>query len=348
MAKKKDIIVEETVENMTFEYYTELKYGVDNNAHLVFEKPEYKMTEYIAKNNYGKFELEPLEQGFGRTLGNALRRVLLSSLPGDAITSVKIDGVMHEFQTIKGVIEDVTTIILNLKNIVVKKNTEEQVTIKLSVKGEGEVKASMLEKSPSIEIGNPDLVICTLAKGGKLDMELTIGRGKGYVVAEEVKRILDTNEIGVIAIDAIYSPIERVNYDVEKARVGHDNNFDKLIIEIWTKGSVTPQEALSQAASILMVQLDYIDNPEFTESVKGLMKQKTEDPKQKLLKTSIDDLELSVRAYNCLKRSNMYTVADLVANTEQEMSKIRNLGKKSLKEVIDKVKEMGLTFKNEE
>ena len=348
MAKKKDIIVEETVENMTFEYYTELKYGVDNNAHLVFEKPEYKMTEYIAKNNYGKFELEPLEQGFGRTLGNALRRVLLSSLPGDAITSVKIDGVMHEFQTIKGVIEDVTTIILNLKNIVVKKNTEEQVTIKLSVKGEGEVKASMLEKSPSIEIGNPDLVICTLAKGGKLDMELTIGRGKGYVVAEEVKRILDTNEIGVIAIDAIYSPIERVNYDVEKARVGHDNNFDKLTMEIWTKGSITPEEALSQAASILMVQLDYIDNPEFTESVKGLMKQKTEDPKQKLLKTSIDDLELSVRAYNCLKRSNMYTVADLVANTEQEMSKIRNLGKKSLKEVIDKVKEMGLTFKNEE
>jgi len=348
MTKKKDVTVEETVEDVAFEYYTELKYGVDNNAHLVFEKPEYKMTEYIAKNNYGKFELEPLEQGFGRTLGNALRRVLLSSLPGDAITSVKIDGVMHEFQTMEGVIEDVTTIILNLKNVVVKKNTEEQVTIKLSVKGEGEVKASMLEKAPSIEIGNPDLVICTLAKGGKIDMELTVGRGKGYVVAEDVKRILDNNEIGVIAIDAIYSPIERVNYDVEKARVGHDNNFDKLIIEIWTKGSITPQEALSQAASILMVQLDYIDNPEFTESVKGLMKQKTEDPKQKLLKTSIDDLELSVRAYNCLKRSNMYTVADLVANTEQEMSKIRNLGKKSLKEVMDKVKEMGLTFKNEE
>jgi|LSQX01.2.fsa_nt_gb DNA-directed RNA polymerase subunit alpha len=348
MAKNKDLTVEEQVEDTAFEFYTELKYGVDNNAHLVFEKPEYKMTEYISKNNYGKFELEPLEQGFGRTLGNALRRVLLSSLPGDAITSVKIDGVMHEFQTIKGVIEDVTTIVLNLKNVVVKKNTEEQVTIKISVKGEGPVKASMLEKAPSIEIGNPDFVICNLAKGGKLDMELTVGRGKGYVVAEEVKRILDTSEVGVIAIDAIYSPIERVNYDVEKARVGHDNNFDKLIMEIWTKGSVTPQEALSQAASILMVQLDYIDNPEFTESVKGLMKQKIEDPKQKLLKTSIDDLELSVRAYNCLKRSNMYTVADLVSNTEQEMSKIRNLGKKSLKEVMDKVKEMGLTFKNEE
>ncbi len=348
MAKKKDVTIEEKVEDKAFEFDTELKYGVDNNAHLVFEKPEYKMTEYIAKNNYGKFELEPLEQGFGRTLGNALRRVLLSSLPGDAVTSVKIDGVMHEFQTMKGVIEDVTTIVLNLKNLVIKKYTEEQVTIKLSAKGEGPVKASCLEKSPTIEVKNPDLVICTLAKDGKLDMEITVGRGKGYVVAEEVKRILDTNEIGVIAIDALYSPIERVNYDVEKARVGHDNNFDKLIMEIWTKGSVTPQEALSQAASILMVQLDYIDNPEFTESVKGLMKQKNEDPKLKLLKASIDDLELSVRAYNCLKRSNIYTVADLVANTEQEMSKIRNLGKKSLKEVIDKVKEMGLTFKNEE
>lgn len=348
MVKKKDITVEETVKDIAFEYYTELEYGVDNNAHLVFEKPEYKMTEYISKNNYGKFELEPLEQGFGRTLGNALRRVLLSSLPGDAITSVKIDGVMHEFQTIPGVIEDVTTIILNLKNVVVKKNTEEQVTIKLSVKGEGEVKASMLAKEPSIEIGNPDFIICTLAKGGKLDIEVTVGRGKGYVVAEEVKRILDSSEVGVIAIDAIYSPIERVNYDVEKARVGHDNNYDKLTMEIWTKGSITPEEALSQAASILIVQLDHIDNPEFTESVKGLMKEKIEDPKIKLLKTSIDDLELSVRAYNCLKRSNMSTVGDLVANTEQELSKIRNLGKKSLKEVLDKVKEMGLTFKNEE
>ncbi len=348
MAKKKDVILEEQIEDTSFEFDTELKYSVDNNAHLVFEKPEYKMTEYISKNNYGKFELEPLEQGFGRTLGNALRRVLLSSLPGDAITSVKIDGVMHEFQTMKGVIEDVTTIVLNLKNVVICKKTEEQVTIKLSARGEGQVTAACLEKLPSIEVKNPELVICTLAKGGKLDMQVTVGRGKGYVVAEEVKRILDTNEIGVIAIDAIYSPIERVNYDVEKARVGHDNNFDKLIMEIWTKGSITPQEALSQAASILMVQLDYIDNPEFTESVKGLMKQKIEDPKQKLLKASIDDLELSVRAYNCLKRSNIYSIADLVAYTEQEMSKIRNLGKKSLKEVVDKVKEMGLTFKNEE
>lgn len=348
MAKKIEKSKEEVIKDAEFEVTTNLEYGVDNNAHLVFEKPDYKMTEFISNNNYGKFELEPLEQGFGRTLGNALRRVLLSSLPGDAITSVKIDGVMHEFQTIKGVIEDVTTIVLNLKKVVVKKNAEEQVTIKLSARGEGPVTASYLIKEPTIEVKNPDLIICTLAKGGKLDMEVTVGRGKGYIVAEEVKRILDSNEIGVIAIDAIYSPIERVNYDVEKARVGHNNNYDKLIMEIWTNGSVLPQEALSEAASILMVQLDYIDNPEFTESVKGLMKQKNEDPKQKLLKASIDDLELSVRAYNCLKRSNIFSVQDLVNKSEAEMNKIRNLGKKSLKEVMEKVKDMGLTFKNED
>ncbi len=348
MAKKIEKTNDESIETTAFEVDTNLEYGIDNNAHLVFEKPEYKMTEFLANNNYGKFELEPLEQGFGRTLGNSLRRVLLSSLPGDAITSVKIDGVMHEFQTIKGIIEDVTTIILNLKKVVVKKNTEEQVTIKIGARGEGPLTASYLIKDPTIEVKNPELVICTLAKGGKLDMELTIGRGKGYVVAEEVKKIMDSNEIGVIAIDALYSPIERVNYDVEKARVGHNNNYDKLVIEIWTNGSVSPQEALNEAASILMVQLDYIDNPDFTESVKGLMKQKNEDPKIKLLKSTIDDLELSVRAYNCLKRSNIYSVQDLVNKTETEMSKIRNLGKKSLKEVIEKVKEMGLSFKNEE
>lgn len=325
----------------------ELSFSEDNNNYLVFEKPEYKMTEYVESNNYGKFILEPLERGFGLTIGNALRRILLSSLPGDAITSVRIDGVMHEFQTVEGIIEDVTTIVLNLKKIVVKKNTEEQVTIKLSAKGEGELTASAL-MNDSLEIINPDQVICTLAEGGKIDMELTIGRGRGYIVADEVKEVLGDMKVGTIAVDALYSPIERVNYEVEKARVGQNNNFDKLILEVWTDGSLAPQDAVREASSILMAQLDKIDNPEFTDAIRGLMKQNEEDPRQKLLETSIDDLELSVRAYNCLKRAAINNVQDLVNKSENEMMKIRNLGKKSLKEVIDKIKDMGLTFRNDE
>ena len=326
----------------------ELSFSEDNNNYLVFEKPEYKMTEYIEGNNYGKFVLEPLERGFGLTIGNALRRILLSSLPGDAITSVRIDGVMHEFQTIEGIIEDVTTIVLNLKKIVVKKNTEEQVTVKISAKGEGELTAAALMTDSTLEIINPDQVICTLAEGGKLDMELTIGRGRGYIVADEVKETLGEVKVGTIAVDALYSPIERVNYEVEKARVGQNNNFDKLILEVWTDGSLAPQDAVREASSILMAQLDKIDNPEFTEAIRGLMKQNEEDPRQKLLETSIDDLELSVRAYNCLKRAAINNVQDLVNKSENEMMKIRNLGRKSLKEVMDKIKEMGLSFRNDE
>lgn len=326
----------------------ELSFSEDKNNYLVFEKPDYKMTEYIEGNNYGKFVLEPLERGFGLTIGNALRRILLSSLPGDAITSVRIDGVMHEFQTVEGIIEDVTTIVLNLKKIVVKKNTEEQVTVKISAKGEGELTASALMTDSTIEVINPNQVICTLAEGGKLDMELTIGRGRGYIVADEVKETLGEVKVGTIAVDALYSPIERVNYEVEKARVGQNNNFDKLVLEVWTDGSLAPQEAVREASSILMAQLDKIDNPEFTDAIRGLMKQNEEDPRQKLLETSIDDLELSVRAYNCLKRAAINNVQDLVNKSENEMMKIRNLGRKSLKEVIDKIKEMGLSFRNDE
>lgn len=326
----------------------ELSFSEDRNNYLVFQKPEYKMTEYIEGNNYGKFVLEPLERGFGLTIGNALRRILLSSLPGDAITSVRIDGVMHEFQTIEGIIEDVTTIVLNLKKIVVKKNTEDQVTVKISAKGEGELTAAALVTDSTLEVINPDQVICTLAEGGKIDMELTIGRGRGYIVADEVKETLGDIKVGTIAVDALYSPIERVNYEVEKARVGQNNNFDKLILEVWTDGSLAPQEAVKEASSILMAQLDKIDSPEFTDAIRSLMKQNEEDPRQKLLETSIDDLELSVRAYNCLKRAAINNVQDLVNKSENEMMKIRNLGRKSLKEVIDKIKEMGLSFRNDE
>ena len=340
MAKK---VTEENELKMS----VDLSFSTDNNQYLIFEKPEYKMTDYIEGNNYGKFVLEPLERGFGTTIGNALRRVLLSSLPGDAITSVRIDGVMHEFQTIEGIIEDVTTIILNLKRIVVKKNTDEQITIKLSAKGEGVITAGDLAKEPTLEVINKDQVICTLVEGGKLDMEITIGRGRGYDV-DVVKSYLTDTKVGTIAVDALYSPIERVNYEVEKARVGHDNNFDKLVLEVWTNGALNPQEAVKEASSILIAQLDKIDNPEFTDAIKGLMKQNDEDPKQKLLETSIDDMELSVRAYNCLKRASINNVQDLVNKSENEMMKIRNLGRKSLKEVMDKIKEMGLSFRNDD
>lgn len=341
MAKK---VTEENELKMS----VDLSFSTDNNQYLIFEKPEYKMTDYIEGNNYGKFVLEPLERGFGITIGNALRRILLSSLPGDAITSVRIDGVMHEFQTIEGIIEDVTTIILNLKRIVVKKNTDEQITIKLSAKGEGVITAGDLAKEPTLEVINKDQVICTLVEGGKLDMEITIGRGRGYDVADVVKSYLTDTKVGTIAVDALYSPIERVNYEVEKARVGHDNNFDKLVLEVWTNGALNPQEAVKEASSILIAQLDKIDNPEFTDAIKGLMKQNDEDPKQKLLETSIDDMELSVRAYNCLKRASINNVQDLVNKSENEMMKIRNLGRKSLKEVMDKIKEMGLSFRNDD
>lgn len=331
-----------------FNVSVEMGLKEENKNYMVFEQPEYKMTDYIEGNNYGKFVLEPLERGFGLTIGNALRRILLSSLPGDAITSLQIDGVMHEFQTIDGVIEDVTSIILNLKKVVVKKNTDEVVTLKLHVEGAGTLTAAAFVQEPTVEIINPDQEICTLAEGGKIDMEITIGRGRGYVVADELKESLGDVKVGTIAVDALFSPIERVNYEVEKARVGHNNNYDKLILEIWTDGSVAPQDAIKEASSILMAQLDKIDNPEFTDAIRGLMKQNEEDPRQKLLDTSIDDLELSVRAYNCLKRAAINNVQDLVNKSENEMMKIRNLGKKSLKEVIDKIKDMGLSFRNDD
>ena len=332
---------------------TELKLSVNleyveaNDNSLTYEKSQYKITEYVENNFYGKFEIEPLERGFGRTLGNALRRVMLSSLPGDAIRSVQIDGVMHEFQTLEGVVEDVTAIILNLKRVVVKKNVDQDVIVKISASGEGVLKAGSIAKSPDIEIMNPDQEILTIAKGGKVDMELTIGRGRGYVRAEENKQYL-TDKVGVIAIDSLYSPIERVNYEVENARVGQDDSYDKLVLQVWTNGALLPQEAIKQASSILITHLDRLDDPEFTDAIKVLMKKSNDDPKQKVLEMSIEELELSVRAYNCLRRASINNVQELISKTENEMRKIRNLGKISLEEVINKVKELGLSFKSED
>jgi len=317
---------------------------------LKFEKPDYKVKEYIKDSFYGKFELEPLERGFGTTLGNALRRVMLSSLPGDAITSVKIDGVAHEFQKIDGVIEDVTAIVLNLKSIVIKNHApNEEKIIRLSKSTPGVVTAADIEPDADIEILNPDQEIATISEGGKLNMEMTIGSGRGYTVADENKKILsqDKSKVNVIAIDSIYSPVERIHYEVETARVGQNNNFDKLILEVWTNGSITPEEALALASRILIEHFEILTNLNAIADETGLMISKSEDPNVKILETSIDDLDFSVRAYNCLKRANILTLKDLVEKSENEMMKIRNLGKKSLKEVMDKVKDMGLSFRDE-
>lgn len=317
---------------------------------LKFEKPDYKVKEYIKDSHYGKFELEPLERGFGTTLGNALRRVMLSSLPGDAITSVKIDGVAHEFQKIDGVVEDVTAIVLNLKSIVIKNHAkDENKIIRLTKNTLGVVTAGDIEKDADIEILNPDQVIATLVEGGSLNMEMTIGSGRGYVVADDNKKLLqnDKTKIGAIAIDSLYSPVERINYEVETARVGQNNNFDKLILEVWTNGSISPEEALALAARILIEHFEILTSLNAIADETGLMISKSEDPSVKILETSIDDLDFSVRAYNCLKRANILTLKDLVDKSENEMMKIRNLGKKSLKEVMDKVKDMGLNFRDE-
>ena len=315
---------------------------------LNFEKPVYKITEYIEDKNYGKFELEPLERGFGTTIGNALRRIMLSSMPGSAIVAVKIDGVMHEFQTLPGVVEDVTSIVLNLKNVVVKNNSSEEKTLKLYSDKEGVVTAADISEDPEVEIVNKDQVIATIAKGGKLDMELIVANGRGYVPSQENKKYIENQKIGFIPIDALYSPIERISYEVENARVGQDASYDKLIMEVFTKGSIRPEEAMALAAKIMIEHLNIITNLSEIADVTGIMNAKQEDSKLKKLETSIDDLDFSVRAYNCLKRAGVNTLGDLTSKSEVEMMKIRNLGKKSLKEVIEKIKDMGLRFREDD
>ena len=315
---------------------------------IEFEKPNYKITDYVESNFYGKFELEPLERGFGTTLGNALRRVMLSSLPGSAISSVKIEGVLHEFQTIEGVVEDVTTIILNLKQVVVKNHSNEMKTVRINATTEGPVTAGDIDHDADIEIINPDLVIANVSEGGKLIMEMTVSNGRGYVRSEENKKILDIKKVGVIAIDSIYTPIDRISYDVEPARVGQNENYDKLVLNVWTKGSMKPEEAIALASRILIEHFSILTNLSNIADMTGMMIEKTEDPKVKALETTIEDLDFSVRAYNCLKRANIHTLQDLVNMSENDIMKIRNLGKKSLKEVLDKVRELGLVLRNDD
>jgi len=315
---------------------------------LNFEKPMYKITDYIESNNFGKFELEPLERGFGTTLGNALRRVMLSSMPGSAIVAFKADGVMHEFTTIPGIVEDVTTIVLNLKSIVVKNSTDEVKKLTLSVNEEKVVTARDIVLDEGVEIINPDQVICTISKGGKLDMELLVANGRGYVPSNENKSFVEGQKIGYIPIDALYSPIERISYEVDSARVGQDASYDKLIMNVQTNGSIKPEDAMALAAKILIEHLNIVTNLSEIADMTGIMNAKQEDSKLKKLETSIDDLDFSVRAYNCLKRAGVNTLGDLTEKSELEMMKIRNLGKKSLKEVMDKIKDMGLKFREED
>ena len=313
---------------------------------LNFEKPTYKITEYQESNNYGKFEFEPLERGFGTTTGNALRRVMLSSMPGSAIVAVKIDGVDHEFTTIDGVIEDVTTIILNLKDVVVRNHAAEDKVLHLEAKKEGSVTVGNIEPDADVELLNKDHVICTLAKGGKISMDIVVANGRGYVQASENKSHID--KIGYIPMDSNFSPIELVNYEVESARVGQNANYDKLNMYVTTDGSLKPEEAMALAAKILVEHLSIVMDLNSIADTTGVMNAKQEDNKQKKLETPIDDLDFSVRAYNCLKRAGINTLGDLTEKSELDMMKIRNLGKKSLKEVIDKIKDMGLKFRDED
>ena len=308
-----------------------------------FERPNIEVTEISEDKKYGKFIVEPLERGYGITLGNSLRRIMLSSLPGSAVSQVKIEGVLHEFSSIPGVKEDVTEIIMNIKSLAIKNDSDsnEAKTAYIEYQGEGVVKASDIQTDPDIEILNPDLVIATLSgKDTKLYMELTITKGRGYVSADKNKR--DDLPIGVIAVDSIYTPVERVNMTVQNTRVGQITDYDKLTLDVHTNGTLAPDEAVSLAAKVLSEHLSLFIN--LSENAKNaeVMVEKEDDEKEKVLEMSIDELELSVRSYNCLKRAGINTVEELTNRTSEDMMKVRNLGRKSLEEVLAKLKELGL------
>ena len=311
------------------------------------EKPKIEIVEISEDNRYGKFVSEPLERGYGTTFGNSLRRMLLSSLEGSAITSIRIDGVLHEFSTIPGVRDDVTNIVLNLKQLCLKMQGNEPKVIRIDVEGEKEVTAADIICDADIEILNPDLHIATVDATGKLKIEMTVARGRGYIPAERNKKPEDT--IGVIPIDSIFSPVQRVNYTVQDTRVGNETDYDKLILEVWTDGSLRPEEAVSKAAGILVMHLKLFQSmdglPEEIEEEEATFPEEVEDDTSKVLEMTIEDLDLSVRSFNCLKRANINTVADLAEKSEDDMMKVRNLGRKSLDEVKKKLEELGLALR---
>ncbi|MCT4584158.1 MAG: DNA-directed RNA polymerase subunit alpha [Peptostreptococcaceae bacterium] len=313
---------------------------------IEIEKPKVEILELNEDHRYGKFVLEPLERGYGITLGNALRRVLLSSLPGVAVKSIRIDGVLHEFSTVPGVKEDVTQIMLTLKELSATIDGEGDRTVRIEAQGDQIVTAGDIICPPDVEIINKDLKIATLDKGAKFNMEMVISKGRGYVPSEENKS--DDMPIGVIPMDSIYTPVEKVNYKVENTRVGQRTDFDKLVIEVWTNGSINPQEGISLGSKILTEHLNlFIDLTEHVSSVE-IMVEKEEDKKEKVLEMTIEELDLSVRSYNCLKRAGINTVEELTEKNEEEMMKVRNLGKKSLEEVEQKIAELGLNLKKED
>lgn len=313
---------------------------------IEFERPNIKCLEIDNDNNYAKFVCEPLERGYGITIGNSLRRILLSSLPGSAITSVKIDGVLHEFSTIPNVVEDVPEIVINLKNVRLKLDQNEEKTLRIDVREPGEVKAGDIITDGTVEILNPDLHIATVSEGGTLKMELTADMGRGYNNAEKNKKA--DQPIGVLPIDSIYTPVKKVNYSVENTRVGQQVDYDKLTIEVWTDGSLKPYEALSLAAKVMTGHLElFIDLSETAKNTQ-IMIEKEENKKERVLETSIEDLELSVRSFNCLKRAGISTVEDLTNKSEADMMKVRNLGKKSLDEVTNKLHALGLDFRKDD
>ena len=313
------------------------------------EKPKIEIAEISEDGRYGRFVCEPLEPGYGTTFGNSLRRMLLSSLDGAAVTSIQIDGVLHEFSTIPGVRDDVTSIVLALKQLCIRMQGTEPHTIRIEAVGEREVTAADIECGSDIEILNPDLHIATLNATGKLKIEMTVERGRGYVPADKNKKAEDS--IGVIPIDSIFSPVQRVNYTVEDTRVGNVTDYDRLILDVWTNGSIRPEEAVSKAAAILVMHLRLFQNMdgnivEEEEEVPNFPPEEVDDS-AKVLEMTIDDLDLSVRSFNCLKRAGINTVADLAQKTEDDMMKVRNLGRKSLDEVKKKLEELGLSLRQE-
>ena len=308
---------------------------------IEIEKPKIEKIELT--EDYGRFVIEPLERGYGITLGNSLRRILLSSLPGAAVTSVKIDGVLHEFSTIPGVVEDTVDIVLNLKKLLVKLYTDEPVVVRIEAHGAGPVYARDIIADSNVEILNPDLYIATLQEDGKLEMEITVARGRGYVPAERNK--LPDHPIGIIPVDSIFTPVQKVNFQIDNTRVGQVTDYDKLTLEIWTDKTIAPDEALSLAAKILIEHLKlFTDLTDTSDSVE-IMVEKEEETMDRLMEMTIEELDLSVRSYNCLKRAGINTVEELTIKTEEDMMKVRNLGKKSLQEVKEKLAALGLSLR---
>ncbi len=315
---------------------------------IEIEKPSINVEDLSEDGTFGRFVVEPLERGFGNTLGNSLRRVLLSSLEGVAVKSIKINGVLHEFSTIPGVKEDVTQIVLNMKGLVAKLHCNGEKTVEISAEGPCEVTAASISADSEVEILNPEMHIATLDDGAKLYMEITLDRGRGYVPGERNKALMNNNVIGTLPIDSIYTPVLKVNYTVENTRVGQITDYDKLSLDVWTNGVITAQEAVSLAAKVLTEHLNLFVDLSDKGSTTEIMVEKDDKGKEKVLEMTIEELDLSVRSFNCLKRAGINTVEDLINRSQDDMMKVRNLGRKSLEEVIDKLESLGFSLQNDE